>query len=719
MSNYIKLTNNGILFPSWLLKNFKKYKLDEIKATDDDDDVCSNLTNKIELTKYQKFISSFLNYNSIYKNLLLFHGLGSGKTITTINVYNCLYKYTPYWNIIILLKASLKEPWLQDLTKFLKDDSEKNNKINNIYFVSYDAPNADKLYFDINKHLNISNKTMYIIDEVHNFITNVYNNVVEKKGNKAKSIYDDILKKKEDDNSIRVILLTATPIINNPFELSLIFNLLRKNIFPKNESDFNDLYIDNMGYINPSMKNNFQRRIIGLVSYYKSNNPEYFASHSENIVYVNMSSYQYKYYKQYRNIEKKIKIQYKAITRQASNFIFPYMEQGYDADNRHNQTKYADDLSKELGLYISKFKKYLEKYYNKSNIENDIINFKKSKDYRDYINNYTMSSFLNILNDCSSKMIAIIYNIFKSPGPVIVYSNYVMGEGIEIFKIYLNQFGFFKYESDDKNNNFNYLEFHGNITEKIRQQNITIFNKKENIYGSIVKIFLLSSAGSEGISLLNIRQIHIMEPHWHETRVIQVIGRGVRLCSHRYLPKKDRHVDVYRYISIHPENTTKTTDASIHNTSKNKQKVIDSFLNVLKEVAIDCKLNKNHNMYLEKFKCFDFEQDSLFAKQKSPAYKEDIIDDLRINNGLNNPKSYMKTIKVYKIKAVIKIDSYKYSEENEYWYDIESRVVYDIDVQYPVGKLLLDKYKIPEKTDKNQYIITNLIHIPIINHIDI
>lgn len=32
-------------------------------------------------------------------------------------------------------------------------------------------------------------------------------------------------------------------------------------------------------------------------------------------------------------------------------------------------------------------------------------------------------------------------------------------------------------------------------------------------------IIMISSAGAEGINLLNTRQVHIMEPHWNEVRI--------------------------------------------------------------------------------------------------------------------------------------------------------------------------------------------------------
>lgn len=49
-----------------------------------------------------------MHYNSPIKTILIYHGLGSGKTITAINIYNILFNYNKKFNVFILLKASLE-----------------------------------------------------------------------------------------------------------------------------------------------------------------------------------------------------------------------------------------------------------------------------------------------------------------------------------------------------------------------------------------------------------------------------------------------------------------------------------------------------------------------------------------------------------------------------------------------------------------------------------
>ena len=69
-----------------------------------------------------------------------------------------------------------------------------------------------------------------------------------------------------------------------------------------------------------------------------------------------------------------------------------------------------------------------------------------------------------------------------------------------------------------------------------------------NNMGEIIKVFMITSSGSEGINLRNTRYVHIMEPYWHPVRSEQVIGRARRICSHKDLPEKLQSVNVFIYL---------------------------------------------------------------------------------------------------------------------------------------------------------------------------
>jgi len=98
----------------------------------------------------------------------------------------------------------------------------------------------------------------------------------------------------------------------------------------------------------------------------------------------------------------------------------------------------------------------------------------------------------------------------------------------------------------------------------------------------------------EGVSLLRVSQVHILEPYWNLSRIKQIIGRAIRFCSHKDLPKRRNFVDIYLYLATYPGK--KTIDQYIWNLAKKKNKLIKSFEIALKEMAIDCKLFYERNV---------------------------------------------------------------------------------------------------------------------------
>ena len=43
----------------------------------------------------------------------------------------------------------------------------------------------------------------------------------------------------------------------------------------------------------------------------------------------------------------------------------------------------------------------------------------------------------------------------------------------------------------------------------------------------------------------NIREIHVLEPWYHLNKLEQIVGRGIRFCSHSGLDPQKRNVTVY------------------------------------------------------------------------------------------------------------------------------------------------------------------------------
>ena len=67
------------------------------------------------------------------------------------------------------------------------------------------------------------------------------------------------------------------------------------------------------------------------------------------------------------------------------------------------------------------------------------------------------------------------------------------------------------------------------------------------LYNPIIRIIIISPSTTEGVNLMNVRQVHVLEQHWNYVRIKQVIGRAIRQCSHKDLPLNDRNVKIFNY----------------------------------------------------------------------------------------------------------------------------------------------------------------------------
>jgi len=119
-----------------------------------------------------------------------------------------------------------------------------------------------------------------------------------------------------------------------------------------------------------------------------------------------------------------------------------------------------------------------------------------------------------------------------------------------------------------------------------------------NKNGEFIKIIIGGPLVSEGLTFKNIRQIHVLDPHWNLSRIDQIIGRGVRYKSHIALPTGKQTVDIFLYAAI-PKNGALSIDLAKYQLSEKKDKSIKEIEYLIKTIAVDCYLNKKRNMLTE------------------------------------------------------------------------------------------------------------------------
>ena len=84
--------------------------------------------------------------------------------------------------------------------------------------------------------------------------------------------------------------------------------------------------------------------------------------------------------------------------------------------------------------------------------------------------------------------------------------------------------------------------FTGNEPMKQRNQTVKDYNDGKH------RALLVSSSGAEGLDLKGTRMVQVLEPHFNNAKIRQVVGRSARMNSHAHLPKEDRNVEVRQYV---------------------------------------------------------------------------------------------------------------------------------------------------------------------------
>ena len=114
----------------------------------------------------------------------------------------------------------------------------------------------------------------------------------------------------------------------------------------------------------------------------------------------------------------------------------------------------------------------------------------------------------------------------------------------------------------------------------------------ENKDGRNVKVVIGSQVAAEGVDLRFVREIHIFDSWYHLNKTDQVIGRGIRFCSHSLLPREERNATIYLHCVTFPS-SRETIDLYSYRQALKKAKQIGEVSRELKTHALDCNLNRD------------------------------------------------------------------------------------------------------------------------------
>ena len=471
---------------------------------------------------HQLFVLNYFE-SSPYKGLLLFHKLGSGKSCSSILIADTMLKNGSVKTIYVLSAGSLRTNWIYEYCETCGENPKQLEK--HFIFITYN--------YDVHKQLDEIDfdDSLVIIDEIHNLVNGVKN----------KSINAYVIYKKIMESNCRVLALSGTPIFNYLYEWSILGNMLKPGVFPEiitgSDSDLNTDLFNLEKVSNDAFK--------GIISYFPGDESDYPSVIYKDPIKIKMTEKQYGEYFKIFDSEQKIRIigppkkdikitnpeEYEnrriayilaskwIRTRKISNFYYPEILR-----------KTSDSLTKNGGW-----------------VDDEIL------------------ANAQLLKEFSPKFTALIVNVLWHPNTKhMVYTFFKEKAGVNILQTLFRKC------------RIKSMVFSGDLTDKGREILLSYYNNQDNMNGEKIQVLLITEAGSEGISLKNVNNVHILESSARETRTQQAIGRAVRYKSHSNMPIDRQYVNVWRYWSESPEGIPEI-DQYLYNIGLSVKEKIDEF----------------------------------------------------------------------------------------------------------------------------------------------
>ena len=700
---------------------FMNQMRDLLKEFQPNQDVsCDSISNTFSPLSHQLLVKSFLSIDSPYRGLLLYHGLGSGKTCSSITITESL---KPYKNIIVMTPASLEMNYIQELKKcgspYYKTQQhwtwttkpseeqleemclspkdlikrgrqqgiwiqeQKNPNYNDLTideqnsiqaqidlmirkqykFIHYNGMST-QLYANLTANGNPFSNKVVVIDEAHNFVSRIVNQLTAENHTSYK-LYELLLSAEK----CKILLLTGTPVINYSHEIAILFNMLKG--YTKTYSCKTSLNENAKQHLRTQLPDTDMIYSIHDTTVF-SQLPDGFVQEDHKAVYREHDSSQYRqrleaYLKQpvvetnhklFPDDKKEFEAEYientslknkkKLIFRMSGlSSYFPdlvqlmprlnetvkhlipmsdvqlkeYADVRIDERKQEGKKKSDDDKEKNSNYRILSRMLCNTTYPSEVRAKRPVPNSEDEElNLPNFFEAIDKSNYITEISTYSPKYEEMTRTIKHTKGRHLVYSQYRSIEGINLFAKVLDHSGYtelklikranWELNIDVSKNNPMYVTYVGTKTSEEKEIIRNIFNKnldmipeplKSQVKDLDIQIFMITSAGAEGISLKEVQYVHIMEPYWNPVRLEQVIGRARRICSHKDLPERERFVEVHIYLMVLPKNVPipeelkkdlvngvmGTTDEFLFALSTRKQLLNQSIMDCIKKSSID------------------------------------------------------------------------------------------------------------------------------------
>ncbi|MDB4507426.1 hypothetical protein N9064_00890 [bacterium] len=613
------------------------------------EDKCNAQSFNVE--NHQVFLSRFMSPDTPYKSLLLFHGVGTGKTCAALTIAEGYKKtltnlrkrlqvkrgtrnfmYYNYPGVYVISSRAIHKVFRNELYNTNKvpreeapgmlhclgneyfpvnDDSEGANQKLQVsrkilsYYSFFGPSEFSNFVRDIKKVTNLQDffsHSIFIVDEVHNVLSE------EKELGDAKNNTLETLKEVfKEASDTRLIMLSATPMRDDEESIINLLTLLRYNDNKYEEIQKDKLF--SKGNVNHSYLAELAR---GYVSYLRGNNPVSFPAmvmplmiykpnpslkingepyivddRMYELFKCEMSEFQYSFY---AKLKEDYGLQHIKL-REAATIVYPsgdIGDTGFDKSFKINKGVYS--FINENFLLEQNVEKYSKKIY-------ELLKIARTQKGLHYI--------YSLFDKSGALTIALAfeangYAFYSKEGKHDQNGRFVGGK-----KLLSNMknarcaiCGNLQQEDhiEHKFKQGTFILFTGSETAGV-QDALQVYNSVENKDGHLIKFVIGSLVSAEGVDYKRIKHLHVINPWYNFTRTWQAIGRGLRNCSQADFPEGERNVVVYLYSSTSSDNVMETIDEQMYRLSLEKDIRIKEVERTLKSVSIDCFLNKEANKY--------------------------------------------------------------------------------------------------------------------------
>lgn len=277
----------------YIRERFFKYKWDKIQF----ENLCAvkptvQDARIVEYTPTQEFVSRYFNNTSANKGLLLWHSVGTGKTCSAIAVASNGFEPHGY-TILWVTRHTLKSDVWKNMFTQVCSASIRRRIINgeNIPLhvksnpLQYAPPNwvipisykqftnmlneKNEIYKMMKKRNGAADplrRTLVVIDEVHKLYSSDLP-VAERPNLKVMKEKIKHSYKTSGADSVRLLLMSATPYTTDPMHLIKIINLMNTTDMPESFEEFREEYLDENCKFTDQGAKRYLDNISGLISY--------------------------------------------------------------------------------------------------------------------------------------------------------------------------------------------------------------------------------------------------------------------------------------------------------------------------------------------------------------------------------------------------------------------------------------------------------------------